>query len=213
MTEQEKITSRLRQEYLDLLPEIRRVLAQVETEIRFYTLPVLHSLNPYEKLVIQARVKECESAVESLRNDQEGKIFDPERGEDYSLRNLPDLAGVRILAFPDSRLIEVDNVLREHFPGWLSKPVQNENGSNLAPKYFGYRNKVSQRVRGEYQIVPMLLGLFWEVEHAAMYKFKPIANSKEMRGLRADVESALFRFEKRFASFVADSMQPSSEDL
>src|ERR1700679_1795661 len=104
MTEQEKITSRLRQEYLDLLPEIRRVLAQVETEIRFYTLPVLHSLNPYEKLVIQARVKECESAVESLRNDQEGKIFDPERGEDYSLRNLPDLAGVRILAFPDSRL-------------------------------------------------------------------------------------------------------------
>jgi hypothetical protein len=55
----------------------------------------------------------------------------------------------------------------------------------------------------------MLLGLFWEVEHSAIYKPDPRlsgrANTREMNRLRKDVEAALSRFEDGFESIVRDS--------
>jgi hypothetical protein len=208
------IEDRLREEYFDLLPEIRRVLWQLETEIRFHTLDILHSLSPYEQLVIRSRVKDCESAVRTLRREREGRTFDPDRPGDYSMRNLPDLAGVRVLVFPRSRLLEVDDALRNVFPAWTSKPVKDARGADLAPKHFGYCQSVSSRVRGEYQVVPMLIGLFWDVEHSALYKATPslmgIARSSEGLQLREDVENALLHFEEAFERYVQDADQPPS---
>ena len=113
------IEDQLREEYFDLLPEIRRVMWQLEAEIRYYTLPILHSLKSYEQLVVKSRVKDCESALNTLRNkmgkENEGRTFDPEKPGEYSMLNLPDLAGVRVLVFPNSKLIEVDNALRDRF--------------------------------------------------------------------------------------------------
>lgn len=198
----------LRAEYFTLLPEIRRVAWQLETEIRFRTLAILHSLNHYEQLIVKSRVKDCESSIRALQRRQEGRVFDPQRPEGYSLLSLPDLAGVRVLIFPRSRLIEADQVLRGCFPGWQPDPVRDEGGAVLAPKYNGHCAGVSGRVRAEYQVVPMLVGLFWEVEHAAMYKPDPalidIAKSKEMILLKQDVEFAVSRFEAVFESFVRD---------
>jgi ppGpp synthetase/RelA/SpoT-type nucleotidyltranferase len=209
------IEDKLREEYFELLPNIRRVMWQLEAEIRYYTLPILHSLKSYEQLVVKSRVKDCESALTTLsRNkmgkENEGRTFDPERPGEYSMLNLPDLAGVRVLVFPNSKLIEVDNALRDRFRSWTQKPVKNHRGEVLAPKYYGYCDEVSSSVRGEYQIVPMLLGLFWEVEHSAMYKYKKLARSKRMRKHRADVELALSRFEEGVESFVRDYTEPSS---
>jgi len=215
------IEDRLREEYFDLLPEIRRVAWQLEAEIRFYTLPILRDLKSHEQLVIKARVKECDSALNRVvrlttrsgrrrevdPKEGEGRIFDPERPEDYSMLDLEDLAGVRILAFPNTRVAEIDDLLRKHFAGWTYKPVKDDFGSVLAPKYFGYRTDLSSKVRGEYQVVPMLLGLFWEVEHAAMYKFRAVARSKVMRGHRAEVEVALARFEAGIESFLSNNPQ------
>jgi len=199
----------LRVQYVQLLPEVRRVAWQLETEIRFRTLPILHGLNHYEQLIVKSRVKDCESAIRALQRRQEGRIFDPQRSMEYSLLSLPDLAGVRVLIFPRSRLLETDRVLNASFPDWKPDPVLGENGTVLAPKYNGYCSGVSEKVKAEYQVVPMLVGLFWEVEHGAMYKPDPslvdIANSREMKLLKNDVEFALSRFEAVFESFVAEN--------
>jgi hypothetical protein len=206
------IEDRLREEYFDFLPEIKRVVWQLEAEIRYYTLPILHSLKSYEQLVVKSRVKECESALKTLRRNQEneGRVLDPEKSGTYSILSLPDLAGVRVLVFPNSRLAEVDETLRKHFPGWILKPVKDDAGVALAPKYYGHCHEVGTWVRGEYQVVPMLLGLFWEVEHSAMYKFKEVAESPEMKQHRAGVERALARFEQGIENFVQDYTEPPS---
>jgi hypothetical protein len=201
------VEHRLREEYFDNLPEIRRVLWQLETEIRFRTLPILHDLKGPEQLVIRSRVKDCESALKTLArlkgsSSPEGRQFDPSRAEHYSILSLPDLAGVRVLVFPNRRLGEVDSNLRPYFKNWLVKPIKNDHGEIIAPKYYGYCKEVSSRIQGEYQIVPMLLGLFWEVEHSAMYKFRAVANSKEMRSRRARVEEALADFEQGVERFL-----------
>lgn len=210
------IEDRLREEYFDLLPEIRRVLSQLEAEIRYLTLPILRRLKAYEQLVVKSRVKDCESALrkivlETEKQEEErtsigeGRRFDPQRPTDYSMLNLPDLAGVRVLAFPNSILDEVNDLLLARFHDWTSKPVRADSGAILAPKYFGYCHDASGRIRGEYQVVPMLLGLFWEVEHSAMYKFSAVADSKEMRDLRTKVEEALSNFETGIEKFVRAS--------
>lgn len=159
------IEDRLREEYFELLPDVRRVAEELETEVRHCLLPVSRNLNRYEQIVITARIKECESAVDALRRRQEYSIFDRAQQTLYTLRNLRD----------------------------------------LAHKYYG-RCKASEKVWGEFQVVPMLTALFWEVEHTAIYKPSPdlkgIAGSPEMRERTTEVLSALENFEREFESLI-----------
>jgi ppGpp synthetase/RelA/SpoT-type nucleotidyltranferase len=211
-----KIEDRLREEYFNLLPEIREVAWQLETEIRHVTLPIHRSLAHYEQLVVKSRVKECESALKTLRSQQEGNVFDPEKSDTYSILNLRDLAGVRVLVFPRSKLVAVDRTLREYepFKNWIPDAIKDATGAELAGSYHGLFQEISDKVQAEYQVVPMLIGLFWEVEHSAMYKpigwAKGIENDPDMRNLRADVESSLAEFEEEFEKFVRKNSQAPS---
>jgi ppGpp synthetase/RelA/SpoT-type nucleotidyltranferase len=197
----------LREEYFELLPDIRRVAGELEAEVKHCLIPVSRRLDKYERLVVTSRVKECESALDSLRRRQEGWTFDSGRLELYSLDKLNDLAGVRVLAFPRSRLAEADRKLRERFQTWTADPVPgyDENEEPLALKYFGYC-KASDRIRAEFQIVPMLTALFWEVEHSVIYKPSPnlkgVALSLEMQKCTRDVLKGLKAFEDEFAKLI-----------
>ena len=44
--------------------------------------------------------------------------FDTDRPTRYTLTDLKDLAGVGVVAFPSSRLADIDQVLRERFGSW-----------------------------------------------------------------------------------------------
>jgi len=197
------VEDRLREEYFILLPDIRRVLWQLETEIQQCILPIRHSLEGHEQLVVKSRVKDCESAIKTLRENQEGRAFDEDRPELYKIANLPDLAGVRVMAFPDGRVLEIDNVLLNHFADrkWVSKHKYNKaENACLAYKYYGKFSQLSSIVSAEYQVVPMLIGLFWEVEHSALYKPPMLyrAALKEMDSHMDMAENALLNFGKEF---------------
>jgi ppGpp synthetase/RelA/SpoT-type nucleotidyltranferase len=193
---------RLREEYFDLLPEIRRVVENLEAEVKYHVLPILRHLHRFEQIVVKSRIKDCDSAVDSLRRRQEGLIFDAERAQDYTLLDLKDLAGVRVLAFPRSRRTELHKVLLSEFPGWDRDPFRDDPQETLGYKYSGFLDKVSNRVRGEYQIVSMLVGLFWEVEHSAIYKPTPelrgASRSLTMQQRQLDVLHSLAAFEEEF---------------
>jgi hypothetical protein len=72
----------------------------------------------------------------------------------------------------------------------------------LGYKYSGFLNEVSDRVRGEFQIVSMLVGLFWDVEHSALYKATPelrgVARSLPMQERTQEVLRSLRTFEEEF---------------
>lgn len=199
------VEDRLREEYFDLLPEIRRVAEYTEAVTKYHLLPISRDLRKFEQVIVRSRVKECESAVEALRRRQEGAIFDADNAQGYTLKALKDLAGIRVLAFPHGRLEEINTALQKPFEGWTPDPVLDEEGEQLALKYWGYC-PASQSVSGEYQIVAMLTGLFWDVEHSAIYKPSPelrgITRSLEMREPIANVLKALGRFEEAFEGLV-----------
>ncbi|MBI3910107.1 MAG: hypothetical protein HY320_04135 [Armatimonadetes bacterium] len=197
----------LREEYFALLPDIRRVANLLEAEVRYSTIPIFLGLDEYERLVVTSRIKECESAIDALRRRQEGATFDSEPQEPYTLTSLNDLAGVRVLVFPRSRMQEIEQLLCKKFSSWDSDPVlgYDDGGEPLALKYYGYC-EASDRVRGEFQIVPMLTGLFWEVEHSAIYKpapkLKSVARALAMRERTCEVLDALRRFEEEFEDLI-----------
>ena len=195
------VEDRLREEYFSLLPDIRRVAEELEAEIRYCLLPISLELDRYERLVISSRIKECESAVDALRRRQEGATFDRDQPQLYLLTSLKDLAGVRVSVFPRKRWNEIDLEVRSRFAAWEPDPVLDENGHLLAAKYYGYC-KASDKVRGEFQILPLLTSLFWEVEHAAIYKPSPrlkgVAGHPKMRDRTNQVASALEAFEEEF---------------
>jgi ppGpp synthetase/RelA/SpoT-type nucleotidyltranferase len=199
------IEDQLREEYFQLLPKIRRVAGQLQSEVNYHLLPITNALESHEQLVVKSRVKECESAVDALRRRSlEGATFDDDQPSRYTLAHLNDLAGLRILVFPRKRVFEVDRALRRIFRSWTADPVE-AGGQVLALKYHGYCN-ASERIRGEYQIVSMLTGLFWEVEHSTIYKPTPrlrsVARSLAMRQRTKEVNEALNAFEDEFESLL-----------
>jgi ppGpp synthetase/RelA/SpoT-type nucleotidyltranferase len=200
------VEDRLRDEYFSLLPDVRRVGERLETEIRYHLRETSGRLNDFERVVIKSRIKDCESAIKKLR--QQGVVFDPDRPENYKLEKLNDLAGVRVLAFPPRLVTEIDTALRSLFPEWASDPVLDERGEVLAFKYHGYCD-ASGAVRCEYQVVSMLTGLFWEVEHTAIYKPAPrflgAARSPRVQEHSASVLRALREFEAAFEDAVSSS--------
>ena len=143
---------------------------------------------------MRARVKQCESALDSLRRRQEGTIFDQNRPSAYSLTNLKDLAAVRVLAFPHSRVTEIDSVLRLKFPLWHSDPVFGDSGKVLAHKYWGYTEE-SNKIAAEYQVVSMLTGLFWEIEHSAsLQACSPTEGPRPVARNARTLRAGLYRF-------------------
>jgi hypothetical protein len=205
------VEDQLREEYFDLVSHLRLVAEELEAKIRFQLLPISRILAGHEQLVVKSRVKACDSALDSLRRRQEGMVFDPERktpysGERlYSLLELHDLVGVRVLAFPRSRLAEIDHKLRLYFAGWTHAPVPGgpDDAENLVDfKYYGTGLEASPEIPCEYQVVSMLTGLFWEVEHAALYKpsrsLKGVEHPRAMGERTREVHSALRAFEEEF---------------
>ena len=55
------VEDRLREEYFILLPDARRVLEELEAEVRHCLLPLSSRLDRYERLAVISRIKDCES--------------------------------------------------------------------------------------------------------------------------------------------------------
>jgi hypothetical protein len=200
------VEDRLREEYFALLPDARRVAEELEAEVRHCILPLSSNLHKYEKIEVVSRVKDCERALGALRRRQEGGTFDPDLPDTYALASLNDLAGVRVLAFPRHRWIEADATLRRHdlFSSWKSDPIVEQGIEDpLAYKYHGFCSR-SARFRAELQIAPMLIGLFWQVEHSAVYKPAPQLKGvpESLKQTRSEVYKALRAFEAEFERLV-----------
>ena len=199
------VDDRLREEYFCLLPAIRKTRERLEAKVRHNLLPILDTLKGHERFEVRSRIKDCESAINALRRRQEGSLFDSDYPEKYSLTQLKDLAGVRILVFPRGLIQRVDTSIKKEFGYWTADhvPGYKEVDDNQALKYYGFCSQEGV-VYGEIQIVPMLTGLFWEVEHEAIYKPKPeyrgIANSLQMRERSQEILDAFKAFEEDFES-------------
>jgi ppGpp synthetase/RelA/SpoT-type nucleotidyltranferase len=167
---QRTVEDRLREEYFLLAPEIKRVLHQLQTDVAYLLLPVTLHLKHHERIHVEARAKDCDSAINALRRREEARQFDEDAPTRYTLTSLPDLAGLRVLVFPKSRLDDVHTIVRARYAEWSSDPVKTGTPPRFrAWKYHGFRS-TSSHVRAELQIVPMLTGLFWQIEHDAFYK-------------------------------------------
>lgn len=194
------IEDRLREEYDALLPGLTRVAEHLKTQVQYSLLPIARKLKHHESLIVKARVKECTSAIDKLRRSNPGGVFDRERPEIHTLFDLHDLVGVRVLAFPPAIAAQVDRLLRLQFPDWTPDPIKDEEGEPLAFKYNGQYAESSQQLPCEYQIVSTLIGLFWDIEHTAIYKQAPNLKglAPVMRQQISDVYRALKAFEDEF---------------
>jgi ppGpp synthetase/RelA/SpoT-type nucleotidyltranferase len=198
----------LRAEYFTLLPQIRLTTEELEAEIRYLLIPLTRERERHERIVVKSRVKECESAIAALRRKQNWAELKASTSAQISLTALNDLAGVRILAFPKRLVFEIDSVLRSRFGSWVADPVPPAPGTTtaLALKYHGFCSSHC-RVRGEVQLMSMLIGMFWEVEHAALYKpgerLRDMEVSLKMQDRNADVIRAMCAFETQFEELVS----------
>lgn len=189
---------------------MQRTAVALDAELRHRLLQPMLQLRRYEQIRIVSRLKECESALDSLRRRQDAGVFDPERH--YTLTSLRDLVGFRVLVFPRHRVEQVRELLKPLLADWASDPVRGipPEGEPLALKYHGFCD-ASSRITAEVQIVSSLIGSFWEVEHSAMYKASPnlqgVMGSPRMRDRYRNVLVALRDFESEFESLIREAAE------
>jgi hypothetical protein len=213
MTEARTVKDRLRAEYFEqLVPNMQRTLVALEADVRHLLLPVMITLDRYEQVRIVSRLKECESAVDALRRRQEARDFDPDV-ETYSLSTLHDLVGIRVLVFPSQRVNQVHSALRPLLSDWSADPVSGmePDDAPIALKFYGRCLSASTAITAELQIVSSLIGSFWDVEHAAVYKTSPnlqgVMASPSMKERYRAVLSTLRDFESEFERLVQETAE------
>src|SRR5436305_569209 len=109
---------------------MQRILTQIETEVRYALLPLTLPLDRYERVLVRGRLKESESAVDSLRRRQEGGTFVPEAPERYTLTSLPDLVGIRVLTFPRRHFEAVRRLLAPMTDSWAADHLAGLNATD-----------------------------------------------------------------------------------
>jgi ppGpp synthetase/RelA/SpoT-type nucleotidyltranferase len=207
----------LREEYFALLPQIRLVAEELEAEIRALLVPLMRGWESHERVTVKSRIKECESAIAALRRRQELVELEQTTPSPRSLRMLNDLVGVRILAFPKLRVSAIEEAVRARFCDWIADHVPPAAGTAIpmALKYHGYC-KTHCHIRAEIQLMPMLVGLYWEVEHGALYKpgdrLRGLEVSEHMKERNADLIRAMHAFEDQFETltFAPSALRASS---
>ena len=198
------IEDTLREEYFTLLPQLRQLHHKLAILAEHAVLPLRTNMVNHERLRIESRVKECDAAIDKLRRRTEGGVFDPNRR--YSLKSLQDLIAIRVLVFPTRRIKDVDKRLRETFPRWRADHIPLLGVLKRHGKLH-----CDDSVKAEYQIAPMLIGLYWSVEHDALYKPNPalrgVEKHPDMRAKRVELERVLIEFEETFQQVVDEAKQ------
>ena len=205
MVERRTVEDRLRSEYAALLPAMQRTRTEVETEVQHMLLGATLSLDPYGRIIVRARLKDCESAVDALRRREKFGFFDADHPEQYSLTSLPDLVGVRVLTFPQRCLEEAHEILLPRIAGWVADPIEP-----IVFKYPGRWNR-GDLVRSEIQVMSLLIGLFWEAEHSAIYKPSPNLRgvAPRMKDRSRAVIATLQEFESEFGRLIEEEASNS----
>ena len=191
---QANILCQLREEYIKLLPQAKKTIEFLTTTVNHLLKDIYLKLGPEEQIQCKSRIKSQESSIAALARRQEGQIFDP--AKQYSLSNLPDFVGLRILVFPNPRISEIQNSLQDLLKNWKSDPVRD---MDTVHKYFGHlpEPEISE-ISCEVQIVPMLIGLFWQVEHSTLYKPSPRIKNLESEGLNRAADGVYAAIGPRF---------------
>src|SRR5260370_40943811 len=104
---QRKVEDHLREEYSCLSSDARRVLHQLQTDVAYLLLPLTLDLNHHERIQIEARIKECESAIDALRRREEAGRFDEDAAAMDTLTTLPDIVVFAGLVFSKQLLFLV----------------------------------------------------------------------------------------------------------
>lgn len=194
-----KIENDLRNEYIQLKPSLLKIHRLLEAQIGWYLKDLIYTLENYQRIEVKYRIKDCESAIASLKSKQQFG-FDEERK--YTLRNLKDLVGARILVFPSTLITEVNKEILSKFPSWNTD--HDSHGGTIVWKYDGHLE--NQIVRSEIQIVSMLTGLFWEVEHFTLYKphsaYRGIKKDPKMMRLYEEALNKLSEYETAFENYL-----------
>ena len=190
--------NRLRQDYFELKAAMCREQRQLASDARCFLKELEYSLNEHERIEIESRIKDCDSAIDSLKRKEAcGRDFVD--GVSYSFRQLKDMVGLRILAFPTSVMVAANEIVMKRFGDW--QPDHKKHGAMQVYKYYGVLGV--EKIPCEIQVVSMLTGKFWDVEHSALYKpapgFKGAINANfEIRDLYKEVMNKLAEFETAF---------------
>jgi ppGpp synthetase/RelA/SpoT-type nucleotidyltranferase len=194
----------LREEYFDLLPELVKVQQLMEAKIRWHLRNITYTLKKHQRIEIESRIKDCNSAINALKRRQQSRSF--EDNKSYYLKTLKDLVGFRVLVFPPSLITSVNEIIISKFRGW--KPDHYKLDEKIICNKYDGIVKSKLKIRCEIQIISLLTGAFWDVEHFALYKpdpaYKGIKENLTMRRLGDEVLTKLAEFAKEFENLISE---------
>ena len=148
-------------EYSNKIEKFKKIEEKLYFEVCHFLSDDKYNLNEFQHIEITSRIKSYSSAEKKLRNQLELTAHDKS-----SIFDLDDIIGIRISVFPLTLLRNIEKKLDEKFKSW--KKEKSCHG-----RYSVYKHRSNyEKANCEIQLVPMLVGKFWDVEHSVIYKSK-----------------------------------------
>ncbi len=197
----------LREEYIILSPLLNKIKINLEIDINKQILPIVNKLQSFERVSVVSRIKTMKSAIEKLQSKQEGKTFQQNYPEKYSLKQLKDLVGLRVLYFPETLKEELHCIIINKYKSWKYEPVMDfEKGKDIIIHKFYGSIEIGPNIISEIQIMPMLYSRFLDLEHDIIYKpdpkYKGIQRSFELKEVKNKVLKQFQQFENVFCELL-----------
>lgn len=192
------IESQLQLEYLKIANKLYKAQEYIEIEIKHTIKTQLLKAVHANKILISSRVKDCNSAIISLKKKEEGRVF--RDNKQYSITQLNDLIGIRVSVFPLTLLELVKTPLLDYLDSNFEKQFQTDHTTIEKYdiyKYRGIHNQFSE-FKCEIQLIPMLISKFWDIEHDVFYKPASPHDAPPMKDAYYAVINSLYNFERTY---------------
>lgn len=167
--ESKKTIARLRKEYDNYLRQAKKLYEYGKREIAHLLSKKLFELEDHEKVKITGRIKTFDKCLIKLTREA-GYI-----PEDASIFSVEDIIGLRIAVFPNSIIRDIQEIIDKEYP---SAERDHRREPYRLQYYVNIEELGISNNKVEIQVMPYLLGSYWDVEHG-LYDSMKYGNSSE----------------------------------
>lgn len=158
----------LRSEYDNQINKMNGLLDYYKTEIEYLIRELKLNCKKFEKIEFSSRIKTFESCITKLKKKNEANVLT----EEAKLSEVKDLIGIRMLVFPNDYIEVIKRlIMRKHNKFTIEEIDEDKKKECDFIKFFVYFNiEKFNHILVEIQILPYLLGKYWDIEHSLIYK-------------------------------------------
>ncbi|MBU3955132.1 hypothetical protein KJ633_01590 [bacterium] len=166
LSPENNVINLLRGEYDSNKEKYYKLLSHSKTTVKNILKNLIINSKAFEQIEVVGRIKTFERCIAKLKKAKEANYLDDE----VKLAEITDIIGIRILTFPNKYIEKIIEIIKKDIVGYKISKEDNKEEIDFYKTYITSTLTGFENIQVEIQILPYLLGKYWDIEHELIYK-------------------------------------------